>query len=435
MTNLVLKVTLWDKEVGAVVWDRNQEYAIFEFFPDFEQLNIDIAPLMIPLEDLKRGDRTYYFPNHRNKTFKGLPGLIADSLPDDYGNQIIDAWFASKGMNGLEFTPIDRLCYVGKRGMGALEYEPAQHDRILDESSVIEISHLTELAKAMLNQREEFQTNLKKGEDKSLLDILKVGTSAGGAKPKALIAVNNDMSEIRSGQVNAPQGFTYWLLKFDGVEETKKANDNPLGIGRIEYAYSKMAVDCGIEMTECRLLEEREYAHFMTKRFDRTDTGQKLHTQTLCAIAHYDRDSRYSYEQAFQTMRKMSLPYPDMEQFFRRMTFNVVARNHDDHTKNHSFIMNTDGKWRLAPAYDLCYSYSPTGRWTNLHQMSINNKRDEFTCSDLIAVAKSIGIRNAQQIIEQIVEVVSQWNKYASDASVSPIHIEQIQKNLKLLKG
>lgn len=432
MNDLVLKVSLWNKDVGAVIWDKERDYAVFEFFPEFEMNRLDISPLVMPLEDMKRGDRIYFFPTHRGKTFKGLPGLLADSLPDDYGNQIIDAWFASKGMSGVGFTPIDRLCYVGKRGMGALEYEPAQHDRLLDESSVIEIAHLTDLAKEILNQREIFQAKLEKGEDKSLLDILKVGTSAGGAKPKALIAVNKDMSEIRSGQVKAPEGFTYWLLKFDGVE-VKKANDNPLGIGRIEYAYYQMARDCGIEMTECRLLEDGNYAHFITKRFDRTDTGEKIHTQTLCAIAHYDRDERYSYEQGFQVMRRMNLPYPEMEQFFRRMVFNVVARNHDDHTKNHSFIMNPAGEWRLAPAYDLCYSYSSTGKWTNFHQMSLNNKRDNFSYSDLIAVAENMGIKHGNQIIEQVTDIVSQWKKYALNTGVRTEHAEQISKNLRLL--
>jgi len=432
MSDLILKVFLWNKEVGALVWDRDKEYAVFEFFSDFDHNNLNLAPLMMPLEDIKRGDRTYFFPSHRGKTFKGLPGLLADSLPDDYGNQIIDAWFASKGMSGTGFTPLDRLCYVGKRGMGALEYEPAQHDKFLDESSVIEIGHLTDLAKVILNQREEFQAKLEKGEDKSLLDILKVGTSAGGAKPKALIAINEDLTEIRSGQVKAPDGFTYWLLKFDGVEN-RKVNDNPLGIGRIEYAYYRMAIDSGIEMSECKLLEDGEYAHFMTKRFDRADNGDKIHTQTLCAIAHYDRDERYAYEQGFQVMRRMNLSYSDQEQFFRRMVFNIVARNHDDHTKNHSFLMTTDGRWRLAPAYDLCYSYSSTGRWTNIHQLSANNKRDNFTYSDLTAVATNMGIKSASHIIEQIVDVVSRWKKYASATGVKTEHAEQINKNLRLL--
>ncbi len=433
MTKVPLIVSIWGKEVAAVVWDNEREYAVLEFFSEFENYNLDLAPQIMPLEDIKRGERIFYFPVHRNKTFKGLPGLIADSLPDDYGNQIIDEWFASKGLNGLEFNPIDRLCYVGKRGMGALEYEPTHHDPLLNESSAIEISHLTALAKEVLGKREEFQVGLMKGEDKSLLDILKVGTSAGGAKPKAIIAINEDRSEIRSGQVKAPQGFTHWLLKFDGLE-AGKVTDNPLGIGRIEYAYYKMAIDCGIEMTECRLFEEGEHAHFMTKRFDRSDSGEKLHTQTLCAIAHFDRDDRHSYEQAFQVMRRMNLPYPDMEQFYRRMVFNIIARNHDDHTKNHSFILKPNEEWRLAPAYDLCYSYSSTGRWTNQHQMSANNKRDGFTFTDLLSVGQNMGIKKTELILAEITEIISNWNKYATDAGVNKLHKEQIAKNLRLFQ-
>lgn len=429
MTDIILKVSIWGKEVAAVIWDKEREFAVFEFFPGFAKAALDIAPLTMPLEDIQRGERIYSFPVLRYKTFKGLPGLIADSLPDDYGNQIIDEWFASKGLSGKTFNPLDRLCYVGKRGMGALEFEPVQNNPQLDESSVIEISHLTDLAKEVLDKREKFQADLAK-EDESLLDIIRVGTSAGGAKPKAVIAINDDLSEVRSGQVKAPDGFTYWLLKFDGVE-AGKVTDNPLGIGRIEYAYHKMALDCGIEMTECRLFEKDEYAHFMTKRFDRSESGNRLHTQTLCAIAHFDRDDRYSYEQAFQVMRRMNLPYPDMEQFYRRMVFNIMARNHDDHTKNHSFILRPDGEWRLAPAYDLCYSYSSTGRWTNQHQMSANNKRDDFTLEDLHVVGRNMGIKKYQSIIEQVTEVVSNWNKYAKEVGVKEVHREQIGRNLR----
>lgn len=268
--------------------------------------------------------------------------------------------------------------------------------------------------------------------DESLLDIIRVGTSAGGAKPKAIIAVNDDMSEIRSGQVIAPDGFTYWLLKFDGIE-VGNVSDNPLGIGRIEYAYHKMALDCGIEMTECRMYEEGQHAHFMTKRFDRTNAGDKLHTQTLCAIAHFDRDDRHSYEQAFQVMRRMNLPYPDMEQFYRRMVFNIIARNHDDHTKNHSFVLAPGGEWRLAPAYDLCYAYSSAGRWTNQHQLSANNKRDDFTREDLLTVARNMGIKNALPIVDQVIAVVSNWNNYASEAGVKEVHKKQIGKNLRIM--
>ncbi|MDR1161469.1 MAG: type II toxin-antitoxin system HipA family toxin [Tannerellaceae bacterium] len=428
----LLNITLWGNEVAVVIWDKETTSATVEFYESFATKRLDIAPLTMPLEDIVRGERTFSFPSHRGKTFKGLPGMLADSLPDDYGNKILDEWFAGKGMSLSTLTPLDRLCYVGKRGMGALEYEPAHTDKALNESSRIEIEQLMALAKDVLNQREAFRADIRE-ENKAISDILRVGTSAGGAKPKAIIAWNEASDEVRSGQVRAPEGFSYWLLKFDGIED-RSLKDNPQGIGRIEYAYYKMAKDCGIHISESRLLEERDFAHFMTKRFDRTDSGEKLHTQTLCAIAHFDRDGRYSYEQAFQVMRRLHLSYAEMEEMYRRMAFNVIARNHDDHTKNHSFIMNARGEWRLAPAYDLCYSYSPEGKWTSRHQMSLNNKRDEFTYSDLISVAKNSGIRNAGQLIEQIIDTVSQWSKYASEAGVNSLHIKQIAPTLRLLR-
>lgn len=427
----IAKITLWGKEVGVVSWNAEKEYAVFEFIDSFIKEDIDIAPLWMPMEDLLRGERIFSFPALQGKTFKGLPGLIADSLPDDYGNTVIDEWFSSIGLS-VPINPIDRLCYIGRRGMGALEYEPTRGNAFLNESSLIEIAALTKLADNVLNQRIEFQEDLRKNRD-TLIDILKVGTSAGGAKPKAIIAFNEATREVRSGQVQAPAGFSYWLLKFDGVEGGK-IKDNPIGIGRIEYAYHKMAVDCGINMTECRLWHEGDKAHFMTKRFDRMDTGEKLHTQTLCGIAHFDRDKRYSYEQLFQVMRRLYLPYPDMEEMYRRMVFNVVARNHDDHTKNHSFMMTEDGKWSLAPAYDLCYAYSPSGKWTSQHQLSLNGKRDNITRNDLLAVGKKMSINNCENIIDQVVDVLADWEVYAKEVDVKKEYAEQIKDALRLLR-
>jgi len=423
----VLKINLWGKDVAAVAWNKERNIGVIEFFDSFAGHHLDIAPLMIPLADLRKGERIFSFPALSTKTYQGLPGLIADSLPDDYGNTVIDEWFSRKGMSE-QITPIDRLLYIGKRGMGAMEYEPAFSDNLMNESSQIEIAELVEMADNVLNEREQFQTDLRDNK-KALIDILKVGTSAGGAKPKAIIAYNETTKELRSGQVKAPDGFGYWLLKFDGVEGGK-IKDNPSGMGKIEFAYHKMAADCGINMTECRLWHENNRAHFMTKRFDRTETGDKLHIQTLCGLAHFDRDHRYSYEQVFQVMRQMNLTHPEIEQMYRRMVFNVMARNHDDHTKNHSFIMNQNGNWSLAPAYDLCYSYSPTGTWTSLHQLSINGKRKDFTSEDLILSAKRADIRNPKEIIEQIRQVISKWKEYAKEAEVQKEHVQQIDKNL-----
>jgi Uncharacterized protein related to capsule biosynthesis enzymes len=426
---IVINIKLWDENVAAVAWNKEKEYATIEFYDSFAQNNWDIAPLQMPINDILRGERIFSFPANRSKTFQGLPALLADSLPDDYGNSVIDEWFASKN-RAVDISPLDRLCYVGNRGMGALEFEPANADNLLNESSVLEIKELTALAKEILNQRTAFQTNLQNN-NKAIFDILRIGTSAGGAKPKAIIAYNEMTGEVRSGQVQAPEGFSYWLLKFDGVEGGK-IKENPLGIGKIEYAYYKMATDCEIIMSECRLLSEGRKAHFMTKRFDRSENGNKIHSQTFCAIGNFDRDERYSYEQIFQVMRQMNLPYSELEQMYRRMVFNVLARNNDDHTKNHSFLMDKTGKWSLAPAYDLCYSYSPSGKWTNQHQLSLNGKRDGFTMQDLLQVAEKQNIKNAKEIIEQIHDVVSRWATYARKYKVKPEFIDAIQGNLML---
>jgi len=427
----LVEVSLWGHKIGVLAWNPSDRQGVFEFYNTFPKLGWDIAPLTMPLRSILNGDRIYSFPENGGKTFKGLPGLLADALPDDYGNTIIDEYFASKGYSSIDITPVDRLCYLGVRAMGALEFHPASHDLLLNTSSVLELEHLTALAGEILNNREKFQKNLKNN-NQSVLDILKIGTSAGGVKPKAIIAWNEQTNEVRSGQVQAPDSFTYWLLKFDGIED-QRLKDNPLGIGRIEYAYHRMALDCGVVMTECRLLQDRQYSHFMTKRFDRSDKGfnkgTKIHTQTLCSIAHYDRDKRYSYEQAFQVMRRLHFPATAMEQFYRRMVFNVVARNHDDHTKNHAFIMNETGAWELAPAYDLLYSYNSSGRWTNQHQMSVNNKRDKITRDDLLSVAHDIGIRSAKEVIDQTLEVVSNWKVYACEADVKKEHIQEIGRN------
>lgn len=425
----VLKVTLWGEEVAAIVWDRQSGTAVLEFFDSFTRTGLNIAPLTMPLEDLRRGECIFSFPALSLKTYQGLPGLIADSLPDDYGNSVIDEWFSRRGFSVL-ITPVDRLMYIGKRGMGALEYEPVIDEPLLNESSYIEIAELTMMAASILNVRESFQAKLSENK-KALIDVLKVGTSAGGAKPKAIIAYNETTNELRSGQVKAPPGFSYWLLKFDGLEGGK-IKENPAGIGRIEYAYHKMALDCGIYMTECRLWYKGRKAHFMTKRFDRDTAGEKLHIQTLCGLAHFDRDKRYSYEQLFQVMRQLYLPHTDMEQMYRRMVFNVMARNHDDHTKNHAFIMDKQGRWSLAPAYDVCYSYSPSGTWTRYHQLFLNGKRENYTYNDLMAVAPHADIRNPGEIIAQVSQIVSQWERYARAVEIPDNFIRQISENLIL---
>lgn len=431
MNNLIVDVKLWGKVVGSLAWDEITGSAIFDYERAYIRNGLDIAPITMPIGKYK--GMPYQFLENRNNCFKGLPGLVADALPDAFGNQIIDEWFASKGFPEESITSLDRLCYVGKRAMGALEFEPNQQIAGIDESSILHIEELTELAKSIFEDREKFQVRLYQ-QDKKILDILKVGTSAGGAKPKAIIAYNDITGEVRSGQVKAPDGFGYWLLKFDGgvYSEHAQITDNPKGIGNIEYAYYKMATACGIQMTECRLLTEGDSHHFMTRRFDREMDGEKIHVQTLAGLAHYDRDMRHSYEEMFRIMRTMKIGYPQQEQLYRRMVFNVMARNHDDHTKNFSFLMDKYGKWSLSPAYDLCYSYTPGGRWTNRHQMSLNGKQENFTMDDLQKVGENMGIRNYKVVISEVSEAVSNWMKFAKDCGVKAEHANTIGKNLLL---
>lgn len=426
MKTPVVEVLMWGKPIGLLSWNNELDIAVFEYNTTFSGSGIEVSPIMMPLSQ----DRKYYFTTNKGNCFKGLPGLIADSLPDDFGSRLIDEWFAVHNENGHP-TPLDRLCYVGKRGMGALEFKPSTK---IDENTISDklyISELTELARQVLNDREGFQTKIKEA-DTGVRELLKIGTSAGGAKPKAIIAYNEKTGDIRSGQVDTLEGYGYWLVKFDGVAEKQKIRENPKGIGAIEYAYYLMALDCDISMSESRLMNDGEYRHFMTRRFDRSETGEKLHTQTLAALAHFDRDLPHSYEEAFSVMRLMGLSIKEQKEFYTRMVFNVIARNNDDHTKNHSFIMNKSGEWRLAPAYDLCYNYSASSRWISMHQLSLNGKREGFTVEDLLSVGIKMEIPEPQRIIEKVNDVVAGWDDYAKKADVPAKYIETIKKNLWL---
>lgn len=422
-------VKIWDKLVGAVLWDENTQLATFEFDPTFAQNNWDLSPILMPLDEIKRGNRLFSFPRLNPETFYGMSGLLSDALPDKFGTTLINAWLATQGRTPNSINPVERLCYMGKRGMGALEFEPAFHPK-QNTASHIEIDALVEIARTVLNQREGFTTILNEGNSKGLEDIIKVGTSAGGARAKAIIAYNPSTNEVRSGQVAAPKGFSHWLIKFDGISDAQLST--PLGFGRIEFAYYKMAIDCGIEMSECAIFEENGRAHFMTKRFDRAKGKEKLHFQSLCGIAHFDfsQTNAYSYEQAFQVMRTLRLPYQSAEQLYRRMVFNVVARNLDDHTKNIAFLMNKAGEWRLAPAYDLTWSYDPNSIWVSKHNLSINGKRDNITKDDLLKVGKEMSIKQPINIINQVIETIKNWNNYAEKAGVKPNQIKQIGETL-----
>ena len=429
MVNLA-NVILWDKLVGAVLWDVAREVASFEMDAAFVRLGLDIAPLTMPIQSALKGT-IFQFPALPRETYQGLPGLLADALPDRFGGQLIDIWLASQGRARNSMNPVERLCYQGNRGMGALEFAPAIKQE-KDTKKSLEIGDLVALSKKALEQKNELNTALSQKEAEALMDIVKVGTSAGGARAKAVIAYNPLTKEVRSGQLVAPEGFEHWLIKFDGV--TNEQLSDPKGYGRIEYAYYKMAIACGINMTESKLLEEGGRAHFMTKRFDRLPNNQKLHMQTLCGLCHYDYNNpnAYAYEQAFQAMRELRLPYTDAEQLYLRMVFNVIARNQDDHTKNISFLMDNSGKWKLSPAYDVTYAYNPENKWIARHQMSVNGKREGIDQSDLLNVAKQMNIKKPKEIISQVIETVKNWKHFAQEAQMPERQALALEKTFLL---
>jgi serine/threonine-protein kinase HipA len=424
-------INIWNKRVGAVAWDVDTEVASFEFESSFLTNKWDLSPLKMPVADAAK--RVFSFPELRGTTtFKGLPGLLADVLPDKYGNSLINAWLSRNGRPADSMNPVELLCFIGKRGMGALEFEPIV-PKTNNGVSKIALDSLINIAQEILSGRQDFNTNLSADEAKALSDILKIGTSAGGARAKAVIAFNPDTKEIRSGQADAPEGFTHWLLKFDGVTDQQLGTSS--GYGRVEMAYHLMAKEAEIEMTECKLLEENGRAHFMTKRFDREHGKGKLHIQSFCGIAHYDFSeiTSFSYELLFETMRSMLLPYTDAEQLYRRMVFNVMARNCDDHTKNFSFSMNKTGQWKLAPAFDVCHSYRPASTWVSQHSLSINGKRQNITRDDLLEVAKNMNIKKADTIIKQVNAVVSKWNDFAAQINIKADLRDAVGKTLLLL--
>lgn len=424
-------INIWGQRIGAVAWDSTSGIGSFEYEPSFIKMNWELSPIKLPIQNAQK--RIFNFPELKgNETFKGLPGLLADLLPDHYGNALINSWLSTQGRPTDSLNPVETLCFIGKRGMGALEIEPAQGGSG-SVSKNLEIETLIDVAEKILTQRKNFTLPTDREKQRAFYDILKIGTSAGGARAKAVIAFNEETDEIRSGQFFAPEGFEHWLIKFDGVMDKQFGTSN--GYGRVEMAYYEMAKDSGLEMMESRLLEEQDRAHFMTKRFDRNEKGAKIHVQTFCALRHFDFNNvlHYSYEQLFETMRALRLSYPQAEQMYRRMVFNVMSKNCDDHTKNFAFMMEQNGEWKLAPAYDVCHAYRPGSQWVSQHSLSINGKRSNITRQDLLDVAYQMNVKKAPEILNQIKEVVSDWNSYATDQSVEPELMKAIKKTLVLV--
>ena len=427
-------INLWGRRIGAVSWDEARGIGVFQYDPAFVSAGIELSPAVMPVREAP-----YVFPAIGRDAFKGLPGLLADALPDSFGNALIDVWLAETGRSAESFSPVDRLCYIGTRGIGALEFQPAVRGR--GGRSAIEIAQLVDLANRVLDDRAGLSGRLGGGNDQAALEnILNVGTSAGGARAKAVLAWNPRTGEFRSGQVDTAAGFEHWILKFDGVAHNRDRElADPLGFGRIEYAYFLMAQAAGIEMSACRLHHEGGRSHFMTRRFDRDANGRKLHVQSLGALRHFDYNvpGAYAYEQAIETIVGLRLGMATVEQQYRRTVFNVVARNQDDHVKNISFLMDRSGSWRLSPAYDMAYAYNPSGEWTAEHQMSVAGKRSGFERADLLRFAETSGLKKpaAGRIVDEVVSAVADWPRFAMEAGVTAENVGRIAKTHRLALG
>lgn len=436
MVSQVINVIYRESPVGSASFDSEAGFGAFEYDSSFIGAGIELSPLKMPLSN-----RIYSFPELRRETFKGLSGLLADSLPDDFGNRVLNEWAASQGKSPGGISPLERLQYIGKRGIGALEFSPAKRLKGLNASQSLDLGLLVEITQEVLDSRTRFAVELNNSgfEDReAMVALLSIGTSAGGARPKAVVAFNKDFTKVRSGQVDAPDGFTHHLLKFDGVSEYRKERESfgdPLGYGAMEYVYHLMAQACGISMMPCKLLLEGNRRHFVTQRFDRAGNN-KIHAQTLNGMAHidYKQAGSYSYAELFEVARRLGLPPLAAEQLFKRMVFNIVARNHDDHSKNFSFLLK-DGNWKLAPAYDLAYSFKPRNKWINSHWMTMNGKRDDFIREDFHAMGKLSPLftrSRIDQIIDETMTHVSQWRKLAIEHEVPAGLIETVETNLRL---
>lgn len=423
---MIIEVKLFNNTIGSVEWNENRRTSTFQYNSAFLNNPIEPSPLMMPKEE------RIFETSRDHINFHNLPYLLSDSMPDDFGNIMMKEWLRQRQLSFDAINPVDRLSYVGQRGMGALEYEPADHKTESDYNVIV--GDLVRVAEKVLeNKKDKSYNELDKD---CLTDILRIGTSVGGARAKALIAIrankDNDIMEIRPGDILQQEGFSYWLLKIDGVNE--KTLGEGEGLGKIEYAYYLLAKKCGIDISDSRLFEENDRFHFLTKRFDRTDQGRKIHMQTFGALAGIDYriPQVTSYETLFRVMKRLGLTYNQFVEQYKRTVFNVVMRNHDDHVKNFSFLMDEAGKWKIAPAYDVTFSFSPGGTWTNTHQSSINGKFDNFTREDLITLGNTFGIKKAKEILDEIRSIASDWPKIATGLDIPAEDIKSINKALRI---
>ncbi len=422
---MIVEVSLYGQVIGITEWNMAKGISTFQYNSNIMNA-LEPSPILMPTAG------RIYETGRDHLNFHQLPYLLSDSLPDDFGNIMMKEWLMHRNISLDDINPVDRLTYVGKRGMGALEYQPANHRE--NDSNTIDIGEIYEIAKSVLENKKE--TSFPQLNKKSLTDILRIGSSVGGARAKALLAIKRDENqkvvEIRPGDIMQPEGYSYWLLKIDGVNEHTLGESD--GMGKIEFAYYKMARAAGVEMSESALHEENGRFHFLTKRFDRTDEGFKIHMQTLGAMAgiDYKMPKASSYETLFRVMKRLELPYNQLEQQYRRMLFNVMSRNHDDHVKNFAFLMNPTGEWSISPAYDLCFSYKPGGTWTNEHQSSINGKFDHFTKDDLVEFARKFGLKRPKAIIDEVQSAILQWTQISSDVGIPEEKADYINKSLRI---
>ncbi len=416
-----VNVKMWGVPVGVAYWHSAAQYASFEYEPEFLSYGLDISPVYMSIEDAS-SENLFEFPHLDKTTFHGLPGLLANSLPDNFGNSIINSWLRKQGRSPDTLNPIERLAYIGSRGMGALEFEPCPAGKHLTVSTNVEIDRLQELIQNALSSRDQIDVEIngtEKEVTEAMYDILRVGTSAGGAVPKAIVAINND-GHVRSGQVDAPEGYTHYILKFDGMGDYVGEVQSALSAAtRVEYGYYLMAKAAGITMMHSSLLEAEGKAHFLTKRYDRIE-NEKIHTLNLAGLAHlgWNPVSSVDYDDIFKVMRTINLTYAEKEEQYRRMIFNVVTKNVDDHVKNFSFNMYKDGIWRLAPAYDLTFSYDPEGLLESMHKITVDGKQEGISRQNLLNVGKRAEIKKPELIIDEVIDVVKDWSNYAKQAGL-----------------
>ena len=420
----VIEVRAWGRTVGAVALDPVTRFYAFEYDTDWLKLGQALSPLKIP-----NRPGTFVFPDVNPVTFQRLPPMLADCLPDRFGNALVNSWMADQGTPPSEITPLDRLAYAADRSMGALEFRPPADAQTADVTAL-------QLADLVTAARAAIIGDFAGAPKDALRELIQVGTSAGGARAKAVVAFNPLTGQIRSGQLDAPPGFEHWLIKFDGVNEDPTRESDPFtagaGYGKVEFAYSRMAIAAGLEMAECRLLPEGPRTHFMTRRFDRDARGRRIHMQTLCGLAALDFNVAgvHSYAQYIGVVDELGLGESAREQVFRRAVFNVAAVNRDDHTKNLAFLCPEAGDWALAPAYDITHAHNPSGNWTSKHQMTLNGKRDAIGREDLYEFGDRFRVPGYRDAFADVLSAVDRWSEFAEQAGVDGDHIDHIAGDL-----